>query len=83
VLVHFTAPWCNTCKQLVPIIEEIAEEFQGKVKAGKLDVDVSRLIAERYQIRSLPTCMVFRGGRKTGEVLGLTTRSRLAKLLGV
>jgi thioredoxin 1 len=83
VLVDFTATWCGPCKALAPIVEKIAQEFDGKIKVGKLDIDASRPIAEKYKIRSVPTVMVFRGGEKTGEHIGLTTRDKLVKLLGV
>lgn len=83
VLVDFTATWCGPCKALAPIVEKIADEFQGQVKVGKLDIDASRPVAERYRIRSVPTVMVFRGGQKTGEHIGLTTRDKLVKLLGI
>lgn len=83
VLVDFTATWCGPCKALAPIVDKIADEFQGKVKVGKLDIDAQRPIAEKYKIRSVPTVLVFRGGQKTGEHLGLTTRDKLVKLLGV
>src|SRR5450631_1935667 len=74
VLVDFTATWCGPCKALAPIVEKVADEFEGKLKVGKLDIDASRAIAEKYRIRSVPTVMVFRGGQKTGEHIGLTTR---------
>ena len=83
VLVDFTATWCGPCKALAPIVEKIAVEFEGKVKVGKLDIDASRPIAEKYRIRSVPTVMVFRGGQKTGEHIGLTTRDKLVKLLAI
>jgi thioredoxin 1 len=83
VLVDFTATWCGPCKQLAPIVEKIAEEFEGKIKVGKLDIDASRPVAEKYRIRSVPTVMVFRGGQKTAEHIGLTTRDKLVKLLGL
>lgn len=83
VLVDFTATWCGPCKALAPIVEKIADEFEGKVKVGKLDIDASRAIAEKYRIRSVPTVLVFRGGQKTGEHIGLTTRDKLVKLLAV
>ena len=83
VLVDFTATWCGPCKALAPIVEKIADEFEGKVKVGKLDIDESRAIATKYQIRSVPTVIVFRGGKKSGEHVGLTNRDKLVKLLGV
>ena len=83
VLVDFTATWCGPCKALAPIVEKLADEFQGRVKVGRLDIDASRPIAERYRIRSVPTVLVFRGGQKTGEHVGLTTRDKLVKLLNL
>ena len=83
VLVDFTATWCGPCKALAPIVEKVADEFEGKLKVGKLDIDASRAIAEKYRIRSVPTVMVFRGGQKTGEHIGLTTRDKLVKLLDI
>lgn len=83
VLVDFTATWCGPCKALAPIVEKIAEEFQGKIKVGKLDIDENRPIAIQYKVRSVPTVIVFRGGQKTGEHVGLTNRDKLVKLLGV
>jgi thioredoxin 1 len=83
VLVDFTATWCGPCKALAPIVEKLADEFAGQVRVGKLDIDESRPIAQKYGIRSVPTVMVFRGGQKTGEHVGLTTRDKLVKLLGI
>jgi thioredoxin 1 len=83
VLVDFTATWCGPCKALAPIVAKIADEFQGKVKVGKLDIDASQTIAHKYGIRSVPTVMVFRGGAKSAQHVGLTTRDKLVQLIGV
>jgi thioredoxin 1 len=81
VLVDFTATWCGPCKALAPIVEKLAVEFEGKVKVGKLDIDEARAVATKYGVRSVPTVMVFRGGTKTQQHVGLTTRDKLVKLL--
>jgi len=81
VLVDFTATWCGPCKQLAPIVEKLADELEGKVKVGKLDIDEARQVATKYGVRSVPTVMVFRGGQKTNQHIGLTTRDKLVKLL--
>ena len=83
VLVDFTATWCGPCKQLAPIVEKIADEFEGKVKVGKLDIDESRAIAEKYGIRSVPTVLVFEAGQKKAQHVGLTSRDKLVQLLGL
>ncbi|MCK6587624.1 MAG: thioredoxin [Polyangiaceae bacterium] len=83
VLVDFTATWCGPCKALAPIVEKLADEFEGKIKVGKLDIDENRPIAIQYKVRSVPTVMVFNGGQKTGEHVGLTNRDKLVKLLGL
>jgi thioredoxin 1 len=82
VLVDFTATWCGPCKALAPIVEKLADELEGKVKVGKCDTDESKQIAMKYGIRSVPTVMVFRGGEKTNQHVGLTTRDKLVKLIG-
>ena len=83
VLVDFTATWCGPCKQLAPIVEKVADEFQGKVKVGKLDIDDAPEMTKKYGVRSVPTVMVFRGGQKAVQNVGLTTRDKLVKLIGL
>ena len=83
VLVDFTATWCGPCKALAPIVEKLADEFEGKLKVGKLDIDAAQDIAAKYKVRSVPTVIVFRGGEPTGQQIGLSTRDKLVKLLGV
>ena len=83
VLVDFTATWCGPCRALAPIVEKIADDFQGKVKVGKLDIDGSPNLARKYGVRSVPTCIAFEGGAKKGQHVGLTSRETLIQLLGV
>lgn len=83
VLVDFTATWCGPCKALAPIVEKIADEFPGKIKVGKLDIDEAPQITRKYGVRSVPTVLVFKGGQKIGQHVGLTTREKLVALLGV
>ncbi|MBK8252695.1 MAG: thioredoxin [Polyangiaceae bacterium] len=83
VLVDFTATWCGPCKALAPIVEKLADEFQGKVKVGKLDIDDSPDITAKYGVRSVPTVIVFKGGAKAGQHVGLTNRDKLVALLGL
>ena len=83
VLVQFTATWCGPCKALTPIVEKIADDFAGKIKVGKVDIDEAPMIPRNYGIRSVPTCIVFQNGVKTAAQIGLTSRENLLKLLGL
>jgi thioredoxin 1 len=81
VLVDFTATWCGPCKALSPIVEKIAEESAGKYKVGKLDIDDAPGITQRYGIRGVPTVLVFKGGEKVDQHVGVTNRETLLKML--
>ncbi len=81
VLVDFTATWCGPCKAIAPLVDQLADEFEGKVKVGKLDIDAARSIAQKYGIRSVPTVMVFQNGEKKAQHVGLTNKETLIKML--
>ena len=83
VLVDFTATWCGPCKQLAPIMDQLATELDGKVKVGKLDVDDSPLTAGKYGVRGVPTVMVFNKGQRAAQHVGLTTKQKLLTLVEV
>ena len=83
VLVDFTATWCGPCKQLAPIVEKIADDFEGRVKVGKLDIDNAPQTTRKYGVRSVPTVVVFQGGEKKSQHVGLTTHAKLLQLLGI
>lgn len=83
VLVDFTATWCGPCRALAPIIEKVADDCQGKVKVGKLDIDEAPEITKKYGVRSVPTIILFKGGEKTGQHVGLTTHEKIVELLGI
>lgn len=82
VLVDFTAAWCGPCKRLAPIVEEVADELTGKIKVGKLDIDEAPMTASKYQVRGVPTLMVFEGGKQVGQSVGLVSKSKVLALLG-
>lgn len=83
VLVDFTATWCGPCKALAPIVEKVADDYEGKVKVGKLDIDANAEMTKKYGVRSVPTVLVFKDGAKIGQHVGLTSRDKLVQLLGV
>ncbi len=80
VLLDFTAVWCGPCKALAPIVEDIAKEFDGKLKVAKLDIDDSPDVPARFGIRGVPTVIVFKGGKEIGRQQGLVNKARLVAL---
>ncbi|HMV83525.1 MAG TPA: thioredoxin domain-containing protein [Blastocatellia bacterium] len=83
VLAWFSATWSGPCKQIAPIIGQIADDYQGRIKVGKLDIDDSPETTKEYYVKTVPMCVVFRGGQKTGVQAGLTDRNTLLRLLGL
>jgi len=77
VLVDFWAEWCGPCRMIAPLIEELANDFQGKLKVGKLNVDEERDIALQYGIRSIPTLIVFKEGKPVDQIIGALPKSAL------
>jgi thioredoxin 1 len=82
-LLDFGAVWCNPCKALAPVVERLADEFKGKVRVGKLDIDDSPSVATKFAIKSVPTVLVFKGGQVSGRHVGVTNKETLVKLLGM
>jgi thioredoxin 1 len=80
-LVDFWGDGCVPCQMLAPAIEELAADFEGRVKVGKLDTGSSRDVAIRYGIQMIPTLLIFKGGEMVGKLVGLQQKAELAKLL--
>lgn len=81
VLVDFWAPWCGPCRQLGPTIEQLAGEYAGKAKVGKVNVDDNQDLAAQFGIRGIPTVLLFKGGKPVGSFVGLKPKDELAKAI--
>ena len=81
VLVDFFATWCGPCQLIAPIIEDIAKEYEGKAKVGKVDVDEAQALAIKYGVSSIPTLIVFKNGQPTDKIVGLRPKETITKLL--
>jgi thioredoxin 1 len=81
VLVDFWAVWCGPCKAIAPTVEDLAKQYRGKVKVGKMDVDEHQKVPQQYGIKSIPTLLVFKGGRVVDTIVGAVPRSKLEESL--
>jgi thioredoxin 1 len=79
VLVDFWAVWCGPCKMIAPTVEEIATEYEGKLKVAKMDVDANPRIAMQYGIRSIPTLLIFKGGQVAEQIIGAVPKRHLVE----
>ena len=81
VLVDFFATWCGPCKMIAPVIEGIAESYEGKVKVGKVNVDEENELAMKYQILSIPTLVLFKEGKIVKTKVGLSSKSEIEDMI--
>jgi len=81
-VVDLWAPWCGPCKMIAPIVEDLAEEYEGKIKFAKLNVDEHKKTQAEYNVMGIPTLLVFKNGRPVDRIVGALSRERIKEKLG-
>lgn len=81
VLVDFWAPWCGPCRAIAPLVDQVAEEMHGKLKVVKVNTDEAVDVAAQFGIRSIPTLLVFKGGKVAGQIVGAVPMAKLKQVI--
>lgn len=77
VMIDFWAVWCGPCKVIAPVVEELASEYEGRLKVGKLDIDNNQEVAVKYGIRSIPTLLIFKDGKIVDQIVGAVPKASI------
>ncbi len=81
VLIDFWATWCGPCRAIAPVVEQLAKEYTGKLKVGKIDIDQNPKVPTQYDVRSIPTLLVFKDGKVVGQIVGAVPRPKIEDLI--